>query len=46
MVDSAVTTHSASAEVREQLLVLASRSVASADKLSDDTEAVAVWNGP
>lgn len=41
MVDSAVTTHSASGEVREQLLVLASRSFASAGKLGDDAEAVA-----
>jgi hypothetical protein len=41
MVDSAVTTHSASGEVREQLLVLASRSIASVGKLSDDAEAVA-----
>ncbi|MGM7648478.1 PucR family transcriptional regulator [Nocardia sp. JW2] len=41
MVDSAVTTHSASGEVREQLLVLASRSFATASKLSDDAEAMA-----
>ncbi|WP_141810482.1 PucR family transcriptional regulator [Nocardia bhagyanarayanae] len=41
MVDSAVTAHSASGEVREQLLVLASRSFASASRLSDDAEAVA-----
>lgn len=41
MVDSAVTTHSTSDEVREQLLVLASRSFAAARGLSDDAEAVA-----